>query len=207
MPDEKNPMPGSRAAPEPATGGRARRQRRLRLAAGGLAVAVLLVAGIAAVIALRGGVGGPAVTVVGGSQGNELHSFNADHHAPFISIADYYPHYADHDPNYVLVDVREAGERAAAKIPDDIWVPLADMATSGWQYLQQYKAKTIVLYCDCPWAEAATASSILEAYGFSDDHLRVLHEGIPGWQQVGYPIVPGGNVCAGQTWPQACGGS
>ena len=184
-----------------------RRDRRLRAGAAVVAVLAVAVAGIVGVVALRGGFSGPAVSVVGGPSGNQLHSFNADHHAPFIALADYYPHWASKDPAYVLVDVREAGERAAAKIPGDVWVPLADMQATGWQALQAYKDKIIVLYCDCPWQEAATASSILEAYGFSDDNLRVLHEGIPGWQQAGYPIEPGGDVCAGQSWPQACGGS
>lgn len=139
---------------------------RLRRPAGAVAVVVRLVIGVVAAIVVLGQANGPAVTVIGGPSGNQLHSF--------------------------------AG---------DIWVPLADADTTGWQALEPDKDKMIVLYCDCPWAEAAKASVILEAHGFGDDHLRVLHEGIPGWAQLGYPIVAGGNPYqAERNWPQACGG-
>jgi len=130
-----------------------------------------------------------------------------DHHAPFISLAQYKPIYDRHDPNWVLVDVREAAERAQAHIPGDLWVPLADADTTGFTALLPDRDKMLVLHCDCPWAEAARESVILEAHGFADSHLRVLHEGIPGWAKAGYPIVavPGGNPCTSEHhWPQAC---
>lgn len=166
-----------------------------------MAVAVVVIVALS-----RSDHGGSAVTVQGGPPGNQLHTFDGNDHAPFISLADYKPIYDRHDPNYVLVDVREAGERAGGKIPGDIWAPLADADTTAWQFLEAYKDKTLVLYCDCPWAEAAKESVILKAHGFSYDRLRVLHEGIPGWQQAGYPVVPGGDAChTERNWPQACG--
>ncbi len=188
-----------RAAPDAAW------HRRLSRMAGGVAVVVVAMAAIAAIVVLGFG-SGSAVTHVGGLSASPLHSFSGDHHAPFISVADYEPIYARKDPNWILVDVREAPERANAHIPGDIWVPLADAATTGWQALLPYKDKMIVLYCDCPWAEAAQESVILEAHGFSDAHLRVLHEGIQGWAAAGYPIVSGGNPCQEHYWPRACGG-
>lgn len=179
--------------------------RRWRVVLGLIALA-LAVTG-AALLATRHGSSSPAVSVQGGPSGNQLHQFSGEHHAPFISLADYKPIYDRRDANYVLVDVREATERAQAKIPGDIWVPLADADSAGWKALEAYKDKTLVLYCDCPWAEAAKESVILEAHGFADSHLRVLHEGIPGWAQAGYPIVSGGDPCASERrWPQACGG-
>lgn len=148
----------------------------------------------------------PAATVVDGPSANSAHQFDGDDHAPFISLADYKPIYDHHDPAYVLVDVRETPERANARIPADIWVPLADMDDTGWRFLEQYQDKTLVLYCDCPWAEAARASVILRAHGFSYDRMRVLHEGIPGWAEAGYPIDSGGDPCSAERdWPQACG--
>jgi len=170
---------------------------------------VVVVAAIGAAVWAANRDRGPtsAVSVQGGPQGNQLHQFDANHHAPFISLADYKPIYDRKDPNYILVDVREAAERANSRIPGDIWAPLADADTTGWQFLEQYKnTKTLVLYCDCPWAEAAKESVILEAHGFDDAHLLVLHEGIPGWAQAGYPVVSGGNPCQTERkWPQACG--
>lgn len=148
----------------------------------------------------------PAVQAVGSPQGNQLHQFSGNQHAPFIELSQYYPIWKSKNPNYVLVDVREAVERAQAHIPNDVWVPLADMPYTGWQALNQYRGKILVLYCDCPWEEAAAASVILKQHGWTNADLRVLHQGIPGWEQAGYPVVPGGNVCVTEhDWPQACG--
>jgi rhodanese-related sulfurtransferase len=116
-------------------------------------------------------------------------------------------HWDRRDRHVVLVDVRGAADRAKEHIPRDIWVPLADAPRSGWRFLERYRRKLIVLYCDCPWAEAAEESAVLEGHGFSDRRLRVLHEGIPGWIKAGYPTVPGGDVCARHHWPRACRGA
>jgi rhodanese-related sulfurtransferase len=135
---------------------------------------------------------------------SQHHRFRGAHHAPFISVRSFKRLWNRRDPQVVLVDVRGARDRAQAHIPHDIWVPLADARTTGWRFLKHYRRKLIVLYCACPWAEAAQESVILESHGFSDRHLRVLHEGIPSWIQAGYPVVAGGDVCAHRYWPRAC---
>ena len=177
----------------------------------GRVVTVLAASAIAIVAAGCGGnadtaPAGPAVTVENAPQGNQLHQFDGSEHAPFISVADYKPIYDRHDPRYVLVDVREAAERAQEHIPGDVWAPLADAPNRGWKYLRRYSDKVLVLYCDCPWAEAAQESVVLRSRGVPDSRLRVLHEGIPGWAKAGYPVVRGGDVCARADWPQACSG-
>lgn len=171
------------------------------------AAAAAVVLGVGLGVGLTRGSANPAVTTVGGPSGNQLHQLNGGNPAPFIGIADFYPIWQRHDPQYLLVDVREAGERANSRISDDLWVPLADMQTTGWQYLQQHAAgRIIVLYCDCPYQEAANASVILKSHGFTDAQLKVLHEGIPGWSHAGYPTATNSiDPCVGQSWPQACG--
>ncbi len=186
------------------------RRRRQKVRGAWIAAAVVVVAAavtVPLVVAGSGpGRGVPAVQAVGSPQGNQLHQFTGSQHAPFIELSQYYPIWEHKNPNYVLVDVREAAERALAHIPNDVWVPLADMAYTGWRYLNRYRGKTLVLYCDCPWEEAAAASVILKQHGWTNADLRVLHQGIPGWEQTGYPVLPGGNVCVTEhDWPQACG--
>jgi rhodanese-related sulfurtransferase len=174
----------------------------------GVPFLILVVIGVATKLMFSAGrtSGVPPVSGVGSPPGNQPHQFSGDHHAPFITLADYKPIYDRHDRNYVLVDTRTAGVRSLKHIPGDIWVPLDDAASTGWKFLERYKGKTLVLYCDCPWQDAAKESAILEAHGWSDNHLRVLHEGIPGWEQAGYPVVPDGDVCSKtEHWPQACG--
>jgi len=147
------------------------------------------------------------VAVAGGASAGPLHRFHGTHHAPFISVRAFKRHWDRRDRHVVLVDVRGAADRAKEHIPRDIWVPLGDAPRSGWRFLERYRRKLIVLYCDCTWAEAAEESAVLEGHGFSDRRLRVLHEGIPGWIKAGYPTVPGGDVCARHHWPRACRGA
>jgi len=191
----------SRPRSSPRTGRHERRRRHAAYAAS----AVVILAGGGGAIAVAAGGGGsghapaPAVASAG-----EHHRFRGAHHAPFISLSTYKALWNRRASNVVLVDVRGAADRAKAHIPHDIWVPLADARSTGWRFLERYRRKLIVLYCDCPWAEAAQESAILEAHGFSDRHLRVLHPGIPGWIRAGYPVVAGGDVCARHHWPRAC---
>lgn len=146
----------------------------------------------------------PGVVVLDTSSGDQLHRFTGTHHAPFISVAEYWPTYRRHDPGYVLVDVRTRTARQNVRIPDSLWVPLADSDATGWRSLMRFRDRTVVLYCSCPWAEAADESEILLSHGFPESHLRVLHEGIQGWMEAGHPVVSGGDPCEARRWPQAC---
>ncbi|MFJ4654372.1 rhodanese-like domain-containing protein [Nocardia sp. NPDC088792] len=169
--------------------------RRRRLTAAAVVVLALAVAAVVTINQLTR----PTAS------GDSLHEFHGGQHAPFLALADYKPIYDRHDPGYVLVDVRPAAVRAESHIPGDIWVPLADAPTTGWQTLQQYRGKAVlVLYCDCPWQEAANESVILRQHGFTDADMRVLHEGIPAWEAAGYPVVRGTDPCADRKWPLAC---
>jgi rhodanese-related sulfurtransferase len=145
-----------------------------------------------------------AVTVLEEQAVEVPHQFTGDH-APFISVARYGRFHRRRDPRFVLVDVRDRVSRTTVRIRGDVWVPLSDMETTGWQALQKYRDRILVLYCACPWAEAAEASVILEGKGYVRERLRVLREGVPGWQRAGYPTSSGGDPCRqDQHWPEAC---
>jgi rhodanese-related sulfurtransferase len=132
------------------------------------------------------------------------HTYSGPRHAPFITVAEFKPMYDSADPNHVLVDVRSADARAESHIRGDIWVPLSDAAKSGWKALRRYKDGLIVLYCACPSAEASSMSVILRRHGFSFEGLRVLREGLPGWEAAGYPVTTGADPCLEYAWPSAC---
>ena len=145
------------------------------------------------------------VTVMSSNRKALPHQFTGSHHAPFISLKTYRPIHRHRDPRYLLVDVRHPEVRATGRIPGDLWVPLADASSTGWRFLWRYRDKTLVLYCDCPWAEAAEASAILKDKGFSYRRMRVLREGYPGWLKAGYRTLSGGDPCRlERRWPEAC---
>ena len=104
----------------------------------------------------------------------------------------------------IVVDVRNPAERAEAHIPDDVWVPLADLLDGGTSTLKPYAEELIVLYCACPNAEAAFASVHLRDEGFDVARLRVLREGLPGWANAGLPLIKNTVPCAKEHWPLAC---
>jgi rhodanese-related sulfurtransferase len=133
------------------------------------------------------------------------HTYTGPRHAPFITLAEFKPMYDSGNPTHVLVDVRPAESRAESHIRGDIWVPLSDAAQSGWKALRPYKDGLIVLYCACPSAEASAMSVILRRHGFSYKGLRVLQEGLPGWESAGYPVTTGSDPCLEEhAWPSAC---
>jgi hypothetical protein len=119
------------------------RRRRWRLMVAGAIVAIAL---IAVARMLTGASRTSPITVVCGPAGDQLHQFSGNQHAPFIALTDYLPIYDRQDQNYVLVDVRAAAERQQSHVPGDIWMPLADANSTGWQALLSYKDKTLVLY-------------------------------------------------------------
>ena len=145
------------------------------------------------------------VKVVTNPRGHERDEFTGERHAPFISLSDYRRLRREGSHRSVLVDVREPDARYHVHIPGDRWMPLEQADAGGWKTLWRFRDRTIVLYCDCPWAEAAAASVILERHGFEDTSLRVLHPGIPGWIKAGLPVVRGEDPCRPPgRWVDAC---
>jgi rhodanese-related sulfurtransferase len=130
------------------------------------------------------------------------HEFFDPRQASFISVEELV--LARSRSEVIVVDVRAPTERAEAHIPDDIWVPLADLLETGTSTLEPYARSLIVLYCACPNAEAAFASVHLRDRGFDVARLRVLREGLPGWANAGLPLIKDSAPCAEERWPLAC---
>ena len=142
----------------------------------------------------------------GSSQTPSDHEF-VGQHAPFISARDLVPAFERNPRDYVLVDARGKEERAQRHVDGDVWLPLADAERDGGTALEGIgHERLIVLYCECPNAEASALSVILEQHGFSDQQLRVLEEGLAGWVANGGPVVSEADPCQARRWPVACQG-
>jgi protein-disulfide isomerase/rhodanese-related sulfurtransferase len=91
------------------------------------------------------------------------------------------------NPKPLFVDVRPAGEFAAARIPGAINIPADDMARR-WNTLP--KDRTIVLYesgrssGDVCAAGRAAGRTLLE-HGFPFAQVNVYQDGLAGWQRAG----------------------
>jgi rhodanese-related sulfurtransferase len=105
--------------------------------------------------------------------------------------------------DYILADVRSAMERAQVHVREDVWLPLAELPF-GWQEMDFPRTAIVVLYCDCPNAEALYASVLLAEAGLGGGHILVLEEGLPGWRAQGGPVVTGDDPCPHLEWLVAC---
>lgn len=92
----------------------------------------------------------------------------------------------------VLVDAREQAIFRKQTIPGALNVSLDPSATEDifTQTDRLPKDKPLVIFCDdagCP--KSLTLAKELKQFGFTD--LRVLVEGIKGWQELNGPLGPG----------------
>lgn len=81
-----------------------------------------------------------------------------------------------------LVDVREASEWAAGRIPGAIHAPLSDLQTSA---ARLPKDRPVVFYC-LSGGRSATAISLCKRLGL--DHDTHMAGGISTWQAHGLPV-------------------
>ena len=84
----------------------------------------------------------------------------------------------------VVIDLRKPQEFRAGHLPGAISVPMAELDR---RYAEIPTSPMVVLYCQCPVEEAATAYAFLEAKGYLN-HV-VLQEGYDGWLRRRYPSV------------------
>ena len=84
----------------------------------------------------------------------------------------------------VLVDMRKPAEYQAGHLPGAISLPMADLAR---RYREIPKAARVILYCQCPLEEIATAYTFLWNQGYRN-HI-VLEDGFDGWLRRQYPIA------------------
>jgi rhodanese-related sulfurtransferase len=137
-----------------------RRARRVGGAALGVAVAAVLTAGTAA---HAGHDSVPTVPVV---------------------RSDYVKALLDAREPLVLVDFRKASEYHAGHLPGAISLPLAELDR---RYREIPSAARLILYCQCPIEEIATAYVFLQGQGYRNQ--AVLEDGIDGWLRHRYPLV------------------
>ena len=84
----------------------------------------------------------------------------------------------------VVVDLRKPQEFRGGHLPGAISVPLAELDR---RFAEIPTSPMVVLYCQCPIEEAATAYAFLESKGYVN-HV-VLEEGYDGWLRRRYPVT------------------
>ena len=84
----------------------------------------------------------------------------------------------------VVVDLRKPHEFRGGHLPGAVSVPLVELAR---RFAEIPTAPMVVLYCQCPIEEAATAYAFLESKGYLN-HV-VLEEGYDGWLRRRYPVT------------------
>jgi len=137
-----------------------RRGARVRGAALGVAVAAVMTAGTTA---RAGHDSMPTVPVV---------------------RSDYVKALLDAREPVVLVDVRKASEYRAGHLPGAMSVPLAELDR---RYREIPATARLILYCQCPIEEIATAYVFLQGQGYRNQ--AVLEDGVDGWLRRRYPLV------------------
>ena len=84
-----------------------------------------------------------------------------------------------------ILDVRDAKEYAAGRLPDAKQIPAAELAQRIGE-LDKFKNRTIVVVCQTG-GRAFGAAKVLEKAGF--ENVVVLEGGQAAWQTAGLPIA------------------
>jgi len=89
----------------------------------------------------------------------------------------------------VLIDVREAGEFAAARIDGAVLAPLSEMPAI-WQALTFPAGKTIIVQC-LKGGRSAQVCAFVGPTGPDGQAVVNLTGGIQAWHAAGLPIIEG----------------
>jgi rhodanese-related sulfurtransferase len=101
-----------------------------------------------------------------------------------LTEPDYLKWLIDSRQPVVVVDLRKPQEFRGGHLPGAISVPLAELDR---RFAEIPTSPMVVLYCQCPIEEAATAYAFLEAKGYLN-HV-VLEGGYDGWLRRRYPVT------------------
>jgi ArsR family transcriptional regulator len=101
-----------------------------------------------------------------------------------LTEPDYLKWLIDSRQPVVVVDLRKPQEFRGGHLPGAISVPLAELDR---RFAEIPTSPMVVLYCQCPIEEAATAYAFLESKGYLN-HV-VLQEGYDGWLRRRYPVT------------------
>ena len=84
----------------------------------------------------------------------------------------------------VLVDFRKPTEYRAGHLPGAISVPITELDR---RFREIPATARLILYCQCPIEEIATAYVFLQGHGYRNQ--AVLEDGFDGWLRQRYPLV------------------
>ncbi|HEY7653274.1 MAG TPA: rhodanese-like domain-containing protein [Methylomirabilota bacterium] len=101
-----------------------------------------------------------------------------------LTEPDYLKWLIDSRQPVVVVDLRKPQEFRGGHLPGAISVPLGELDR---RFGEIPTSPMVVLYCQCPIEEAATAYAFLESKGYLN-HV-VLEEGYDGWLRRRYPVT------------------
>jgi len=97
---------------------------------------------------------------------------------------DYLKRLIDAREAVVLVDMRTRREYAAGHLPGAISVPITELDR---RFKEIPRAPRVVLYCECPREDIATAYVFLKTQGYANH--AVLEDGFDGWLKRRYPVT------------------
>jgi ArsR family transcriptional regulator len=106
--------------------------------------------------------------------------------APSVALTepDYLKWLIDSRQPVVVIDLRPLEAFRGGHLPGAISVPIAELDR---RYAEIPTSPMVVLYCQCPLEEAATAYAFLQTKGYVN-HV-VLQEGYDGWLRRRFPVV------------------
>ena len=84
----------------------------------------------------------------------------------------------------VLIDFRKPSEYRAGHLPGAISVPITELDR---RFREIPAGGRVILYCQCPLEEIATAYVFLQGQGYRNQ--AVLEDGVDGWIRQRYPLV------------------
>ena len=151
-----------------------------------------------AVDAIDASAGAPAEDAVSEDAGVELvgcAAFEAE--SRFLPVADLVAAIEDPDceagQNVVFVDARPQLDFEYGHIPGALNVPYFNVAA----FVDELpRDKWLVIYCECPHAEAVQAADALTSSDNGFTMVKVIDEGLGGWRDLGREIVTGGDAAA-----------
>ncbi|MPN06371.1 putative adenylyltransferase/sulfurtransferase MoeZ [bioreactor metagenome] len=84
----------------------------------------------------------------------------------------------------VLLDVRDDWERQVVTVPDDVWMPLAEVRAGGWEAVADLLdgAQDVVVYCKSG-RRSAEAVALLQQDAPDGVRLRNLTGGVLAWSR------------------------
>ena len=88
--------------------------------------------------------------------------------------------------NAVLLDIREASELEAGKLPNAVHIPLSQLQSRVGE-LSKYTSRPVIVYCARGMRSRGAAGMLAKA-GFAG--IYQLQGGVKAWKDAGLPVEP-----------------